>query len=172
MSKNSIWVWSISIIILTIASITMVRQVKSMQIRPLGPEDVAINGIKPSEIVTQAVLQKLGIPKEIQETHDEEGIFREYHYPTFTMVTQIYSSWKNQKNVEVIENFRITTSSFKTARGISVGDDIEKLFEKYGAVKLEGDGYFYEYIPKSDSERGYLMVAKVQGKKIVKILFQ
>ncbi len=171
MKKTNIWFWSISIIVI-IASFTIVKQVKSMQIQPLRPEDVAINGVKPSEIVTQAVLQKLGKPNGIKETYEEEGIFKEYYYSTFTMVTQIYNSWENKKNVEIIESFRITTPDFKTIRGISVGDDLEKLFNKYGVAKLEGDGYFYEYIPKSDSERGYLMAVKVRGKKIVKILLQ
>lgn len=172
MSKNSIWFWSISIIIVIIAGVVMVKQVKSMQVKPLSPEDVTINGVKPCEIVTQTVLQKLGSPKEVKETNGEEGIFKYYQYSTFTMITHIYDSWQKQRNVEVIESFRITTPDFKTIRGISVGDDVEKLFNKYGVAKLEGDGYFYEYIPKSDSERGYLMAVKIKDKKIVKILFQ
>lgn len=172
MNKNIIWFWSISLVVIIIVSFIMGDQAKSMQIQPFSPEDVAINGVKPCEVVTEAVLQKLGTPKEIKEMDVEEGIFKEYQYPTFTMFTQIYDSWQEQNNVEVIEDFIITNPAFKTARGISVGDDIEKLFSKYGVVELNGDGYFYEYIPKSDFERGYLMVVKVKGKKIVKILLQ
>lgn len=171
MNKN-IWLWSISIIIVIIASFTMVKQVKSMQVKPFSPEDVTINGVKPYEIVTKTVLEKLGTPKEIKETNVEEGIFRYYQYSTFTMVTHIYDSWQKQKNVEVIEDFIITNPAFKTARGISVGDDVEKLFSKYGIAKLEEDSYYYDYEPKSNSERIQSMVVKVKNKKIVEIIFQ
>lgn len=172
MNKKSIWVWSISMIIVIIAGITMVKQVNSMQVKPFSPEDVAINGVKPYEIVTKAVLEKLGSPKEIKEMNVEEGIFRYYQYSTFTMVTHIYDSWQNQKNVEVIEDFIITNPAFKTVRGISVGDDVEKLFSKYGVAKLEEDTYYYDYEPKSDSERIQSMVVKIKDKKIVEIIFQ
>lgn len=172
MSKNRIWFWSISIIVVIIASFAVIKQVKSMQVKPFSPEDVKINGVKPYEIVTNTVLEQLGTPKEIKETNVEEGIFRYYQYPTFTMVTHIYDSWQKQKNVEVIEDFIITNPAFKTARGISVGDDVEKLFSKYGIAKLEEDSYYYDYEPKSDSERIQSMVVKVKNKKIVEIIFQ
>ena len=138
-----------------------------MQVKPLSPEDVTINGVKPYEVVNEEVLKKLGTPKEIKESNGVDGRFKDYIYPNFIM-----STYFENDQIEKIMLFKITNSNFKTSRGIIVGDDVKKLFEKYGVVKLEEDRYYYEYIPKSDFERSYLMVVKVKNNKIQEILFQ
>ena len=138
-----------------------------MQVKPFSPEDVIINGVRPKEVFTKETINKLGTPIEVRERNVEEGRFKYYIYSDFTVVTQFWND-----NIEKIEEFQIIGSNFKTSRGISIGDEVEKLFSKYGKVNLEENCYYYEFVPKYNSERSYMMIVEIQNQKIKNIWYQ
>lgn len=66
----------------------------------------------------------------------EKRAYEIYKYENFTLEVALDNT---------IFSIDLFTSEFETARGIKVGDSIDKVFEKYGMTEKDENSYDYQY---------------------------
>lgn len=125
---------------LVIVLFTSVGMGNGVNVKPIGIEDVLINGVRAKGILNDQKLKQLGSIIKINSRDAEEGKFNYYFFKDFVLQT----FYEDNEKCWVMDWFEITNKDFKTIRGVSLGDDVETVIKQYGYKVIEQDVCIYK----------------------------
>lgn len=126
---------------------------------PLDPNEFVLKGVKPGDVFTKTIRSNIGkLVKNNRETSEDGHLFNSYLYSGFTIGTIVLN---DEGKTEKINGFKIIGSNIKTCRDLTIGDDLNKVIEKYGENKLENNSIVYE-------TESYVIIFKLDTNRKVK----
>jgi hypothetical protein len=138
------------------------------KINPLEMDDFTIRGITKGELLKKDLLSKLGKLIQIKTINiNSDRIEKYYIYSDLTIET----IFVREENYEIIFGIEITKNNIKTKRGVTLGDNAEKVIEKYGPCKLDNGYYFYDTLLDVGSEQpdSFTIRFKIYNNKVTEI---